>query len=324
MKKLCIGALLAVSLWANSGTFAQDGKILSRTPFDYAPYLQRFTSENIRKGRFSKIDLRFLQNVQAERLEYLSDGLRVVGYLARPKTPGRYPCVIYNRGGNREFGAISPRKVVHILSRIASWGYVVVGSQYRGNDGGEGQEEFGGRDVNDVLNLIPLLANLPQADTSRIGMFGWSRGGMMTYLALARTDRIRAVVVGGGLSDLFLMKASRPEMEDVYRELIPDYEAQKEEALSERSAVRWPEKICKTTPVLMLHGTADWRVVPQMALDLAERFLAVKQPFRLVMFEGGDHGLSEFDAEVFRLAREWLDYYVRDRGPLPDLNPHGP
>lgn len=70
------------------------------------------------------------------------------------------------------------------MGKMASWGYVVVASQYRGNDGGEGIEQFGGDDVNDVLNLIPVLNQLPKADTSRVGIEGGSRGGMMTYLAM--------------------------------------------------------------------------------------------------------------------------------------------
>jgi len=50
--------------------------------------------------------------------------------------------------------------------------------------GGEGKEEHGGKDLNDVFNLIPLLSHLPNANTLRIGLYGESRGGMMTYLAL--------------------------------------------------------------------------------------------------------------------------------------------
>jgi len=92
-------------------------------------------------------------------------------------------------------------------------GYVIVASQYRGNGGGEGKEEFGGKDVNDVLNLIPLLSNMPQADTARIGMFGWSRGSMMTYLALTKTTTIKAAVVGSGLTDLITSLKERPEPE---------------------------------------------------------------------------------------------------------------
>jgi dipeptidyl aminopeptidase/acylaminoacyl peptidase len=54
-------------------------------------------------------------------------------------------------------------------------------------------------------------------------MFGWSRGGMMTYLALARTDRIAAAIVGSGVTDLPDMLARRPEMEDVFQALVPGY-----------------------------------------------------------------------------------------------------
>src|SRR5512139_2559246 len=139
--------------------------------------------------------------VVVREIEYASDGLRVVGYVAKPEAPGTWPALIFNRGGNREFGALDDGRAVKRLGSYASWGYVVVASQYRGNAGGEGREEFGGKDVNDVLNLLPLLDAMPEVDRGRIGMIGWSRGGMMTYLALARSDRIRAAVVGAGLAD---------------------------------------------------------------------------------------------------------------------------
>lgn len=48
-----------------------------------------------------------------------------------------------------------------------------------------------------------------------------------------------------------------------------------------------------------------------------------RQPFRFVFFEGGDHGLTEHRDEVDRLARSWLDAYVRDQRPWPSLEPHG-
>ena len=305
--------VLLVSLAANA--FAQDGKLVQRIPQDIKAELE--------KSDQAKAESPYLQEVTVEEITYLSDGLRVKGYLVYPNNQDKeYPCIIYNRGGNQEFGAITPRKV-RLLAQIASWGYVVVGSQYRGNMGGEGREEFGGADVHDVLNLVPMLGSLPMADTSRIGIFGWSRGGMMTYLTLAQSCRFKAAVVGGGLSDLFLMKESRPVMEEVYEELIPDYDNHKDSLLTLRSAIHWPDKICKTTPILMLHGTADWRVVPKSATDLADAFIDVRQPFRLILLEGGDHGLNEFDDEVFGGAEAWLNYYVRDGGALPNLEPHG-
>ena len=98
-------------------------------------------------------------------ITYLSDGLRVKGYLALPRSAqGALPSVIYNRGGNRDFGALTDVRAMFTCGLIASWGYCAVASQYRGNAGGDGQEEFGGVEVNDILNLIPLLENHSKAD----------------------------------------------------------------------------------------------------------------------------------------------------------------
>ena len=52
--------------------------------------------------------------------------------------------------------------------------------------------------------------------------------------------------------------------------------------------------------------------------------LLQKHPFRLVFFEGGDHGLSEHRDEVNHLGKDWLDRYLRERKPWPNLEPHGP
>lgn len=254
---------------------------------------------------------------------YVSDGLKVRGYLAKPKTTGPHPAVIFNRGGNRDFGALTDEMAVHQLGTIASWGYVAVASQYRGNAGGEGAEQFGGAEVNDILNLIPMLERLPEADTKRLGMIGWSRGGMMTYLVLARTTRISAAVIGGGVANAMENIRLRPEMETVFKELVPNFAEEREVQLAARSAIRWPEKLNKRTPILLLHGTADWRVEPQQSLSMAAALLASKHPFRLIMFEGGDDSLTEYRSEVDEAEREWLDQYVRDQKQWPSLEAHG-
>jgi dipeptidyl aminopeptidase/acylaminoacyl peptidase len=87
--------------------------------------------------------------------------------------------------------------------------------------------------------------------------------------------------------------------------------------------VLWADALPETTPILILHGTADWRVDPTQALDMAGAQLKAKRPYRLVMFEGGDHGLNEHDDEVNRLVDDWLDHYVRDGKSWPSLEPHG-
>ena len=155
-------------------------------------------------------------------------------------------------------------------------------------------------------------------------MYGWSRGGMMTLpKALARTDRVKAAVIGGGVTDAAAMLARRPEMERVFAELVPGWPESREQALAARSALRWPEKLPASTPLLLLHGSADWRVDPSQSLDMAAALVRLHRPVRLVLFEGGDHGLSEHREERDRIVRDWFDRYLRDRRPWPETEPHG-
>jgi dipeptidyl aminopeptidase/acylaminoacyl peptidase len=300
-------------------SLAQTSKILDRSVIKFSDS----TLQEIRA--FVPEANTLLKQVSCSRFTYESDGLKVKGFLIVPKKSGRYPCIIYNRGGTRDFGKITDSALLtRGLANIAASGYVVIASQYRGSDGGEGDDEFGGSDVNDVLNLIELLHEIPAADTSRLGMIGWSRGGIMTYMTLARTNRMKAAVVGGGVADLFTLRASRPEFDSIiFPSTIPDYVKNKDEALRSRSAMYWPEKINKNTPLLIMHGTSDWRAPLGQVLAFAEKLHKSDHPFRLVVFEGGQHSLIEFRREYIHQTIDWFNAYVRDGKKWPDLEPHG-
>jgi dipeptidyl aminopeptidase/acylaminoacyl peptidase len=296
----------------------RDGELLEQTPIALDPATLDRLAERDPEAHAR------LARVELAKIAYASQGLRVTGMLARPKRSGPLPSVIYNRGGYGSSGVISARQAATQLAAIADRGYLVVASQYRGNAGGEGQDEFGGGDLADVLNLIPLIDATADADPARIGMWGWSRGGLMTYLALARTERLRAAIATSAVADLADYLARRPEMQQrVFAKLLPEGGPEREAAVAARSPIRWAEKLCKTTPLLVLHGSADWRVHPGQALAMATALHAAMHPLRFVLFEGADHGLAEFSAEALRLSHDWLDRYLRDRQPWPSLEPHG-
>ena len=264
-----------------------------------------------------------------ERVVYESDGLRIVGFLAYPKGAAegaaRLPCVLFNRGGNRDYGAHTPENFLNRARRITAWGYVLFASNYRGSPGSEGQDEFGGRDVDDVHNAIRVFDNLAFADPDRIGMWGHSRGGMMTYIALTKTDRIRAAVIGAGVADLERMIALRPEMDTgVAGQIVPDWKSNRAQAIEARAAVRFVDRLPANVPILLVHGTADWRVDPRDSMDMAAALFAAKKPFSLLLIEGADHGMTERRDEYYQAARVWMDRYVRDRGKLPVLTPSSP
>jgi dipeptidyl aminopeptidase/acylaminoacyl peptidase len=269
-------------------------------------------------------EYKYMDSIQMYSITYLSDGLKVNGFLVEPKANGKHPAIIFNRGGNRDFGALTIGHAAILMGQLAKEGYVVIASQYRGNAGGEGIEEFGGADVNDVLILPTVLNELNSVDTSRIGMYGWSRGGMMTYIALSQTDKIKAAAVGGAVSDCFKSLEDRPQFESgVYAELVPDYYKNREAELTKRSAVKWADRFKKDVPILMLHGNADWRVKPEQSLSLAMEFEKERIPYRLIIFEGGDHALSEHKPEVNAQVLSWFNRYLKNGEKTPNMEYHG-
>jgi dipeptidyl aminopeptidase/acylaminoacyl peptidase len=313
-------ALAVLMLGPSASADPLDGTIVAREP------IVSFPTE-AEMARFRANDpayARAVQSLHMEAITYMSDGLKVKGVIAVPAGRGPFPAIIFNRGGNREDGALTPRFFAALCAELVQAGYVVVGSDYRGNGGGEGREEFGGADVDDVAALIPLLRHEPMVDGRRIGVYGSSRGGLMAYELLARTTELKAAVIESGISDSFQTVKDRPAMEaHVYRELVPGFDQHRDEALRARSPVLWADKLSHTTPILLLHGTADWRVGPRDALAMSRALLEAKIPFRMVMFEGGSHGDPEFLDEQEQMEISWFNRYLRDGAPLPNLTPHG-
>ena len=223
--------------------------------------------------------------VSCYKIRYKSDEEEVVGYISLPNDYKdiTYPVLIYNRGGNGDFGSVSDEEIPY----YSRHGFIVMASQYRGVDGGTGFDEFGGSDVNDVIKLIDL-AEMIDFSNGKIYMFGWSRGAMQTYIVLSRDDRIDAAVAGAGESDLLLGYDERIDMKSMLMKRIGnDPEANPDEYIK-RSAIYWPEKI--NTPLLLVHGTEDWRVLVHHSEDLYEEMIKLDKDVEMRIFKGMDHG----------------------------------
>ncbi len=262
--------------------------------------------KNISKNDTLIDNYSYLDSLNFYFIKYRSDSLIINGFTIEPKYGVNFPIVILNRGGNREFGAWTVGSLIEWGSPIARAGYIIIASQYRGNSGSMGKDEFGGKDVNDVLNLIPIVKEIPQSDTSRIGMYGWSRGGLMTYIALTKTTKIKTAIIGGAPTDLIEELERRPEMEKVYEELIPNYTTNKSIELKERSAIFWTNKLCKTTSYLILHGKSDLRVDYSQAVEIEKKLKANHLKTYIKIFDGADHILSQNKIEKNRIILEWL------------------
>ncbi len=280
-------------------------------------------SEKLKKILNHNYFLRAQQNarkITVYEIRYRSNGHLVGGYILQPRNNRKQlPVIIANRGGYKDFGDFRHGRVFNELGNMAQWGYSVFASQLSGSRMSEGEDEFGGKDVDDIINLYDIIRAYHYADEKRIGMYGHSRGAMMAFLCLRRVSWLRALVCIAGPTNMLRLLQLRPELKKALR----DSNALSREWMEKRSALFWTKKLPKRTPILLMHGTADWRVTPIDSLEFSTKLLEHKVPHRLVLFEGADHALSEFTQEYFQEMKKWFDRYVKDGLQLPNLTPHG-
>ncbi|MFC1533220.1 alpha/beta hydrolase family protein, partial [Thermodesulfobacteriota bacterium] len=178
-----------------SGLLLKSKSIVSAKIFKMVPYekLPPQTAQPIKKEFYQKILLDFNKHFKnrSNDITYLSDNLKVKGVITFPqdfKPSKKYPIIIHNRGGFYERGRIVT--TVRVGRDYANKGYIIFEPQYRGVAGGEGREEFGGREVNDIINLLKIAKSFSFVDEKNTFIIGRSRGGMMTYLAIKHGAKV--------------------------------------------------------------------------------------------------------------------------------------
>lgn len=256
---------------------------------------------------------KYLSNLDCITFEYKVDNEVVSGYLVRPKGNDPLPIIVYNRGGNGDFGAMVFGAIMNQIMPLSEQGFIVIGSQYRGTfqEGGLFKDEFGGADVEDVVSLVNRLQYLKHAKHDSIGMFGSSRGGMQSLLALKQLDNtVKTAVLLAGNYDLKRDLTIRPTMETIYEKRIPNYATEKDAQLRKRSALYWSHEINPELPILLQHGDQDKRVNVYNSKALAKQFKATNRPHILSIYEGDDHGLSNNQDEAFSERVMWFTEHL--------------
>jgi dipeptidyl aminopeptidase/acylaminoacyl peptidase len=200
----------------------------------------------------------------------LSDSFKVEAVVGVPKDLSmekKFPFVIYNRGGRKDFGKLQDCGILTMNSLFKNDSrYILLAPQLRGTSGSEGIDEYGGAEINDVHSLYRIAQSIAFVDSSSAFLVGWSRGGMTSYLAIKQGLRFNAAAVLAGIPDLLAVDKKRPDMQKVFDETIPKISSDRKKALQSRSAIYWPEKI--TTPLLLIHGVKDDKAPIESFLNL--------------------------------------------------------
>jgi dipeptidyl aminopeptidase/acylaminoacyl peptidase len=228
------------------------------------------------------------EQILSYRIHYKSGDETIDGYVAAPKDylEKEYPVLIFNRGGNRDYGELDPTTIEY----FARYGFIAMGSQYRGGGDSTGEDEFGGADAQDVLKLIDYAKKL-DCTNQKLYMLGWSRGAMETYIVLSHDKRINAAVAGAGITDLKkyyveMNQAGNAEMTGILRELVGNFKSDSKE-YEKRSAIDWPDKI--NTPLYIAQGMADERVAYHHSEDLYNAMVSLGKDVKLTLYPGMNH-----------------------------------
>ena len=236
------------------------------------------------------------------RFFYQSDDLKIEAFISAPIDllgKKKSPCLIYNHGGNREYGALENVETTFYAYQFHT---ICVATNYRGCGSSQGTDAFGGDDVRDVIHLIDLCQKLDYVDTNQINMLGVSRGGMMTYETLREDKRIHKAVVVAGVADCSMSYEERSDMQPLLKELIGGTPKQLPEEYEKRSAIAWADQI--NTPLLIFHTTGDDKVSIKQVDKLVEQLKKYQKDYEYVTFDSNVHGdLRKTDVEKIR---KWL------------------
>jgi dipeptidyl aminopeptidase/acylaminoacyl peptidase len=307
MKWSCASTVAAVwllqqpsGLAVQSAVGAVDARPVTVPAFDGEPGLQFGSSRE--EYNAARADERFV----LEQFTYESDGLTVGAYLYRPRTRGArpLPVIVYNRGSFTRPGGFAGEMLV-TANRYAQADFIVVAPHYRGSNGWQGQDELGGADLADLMNVVPHLARIDGADASRVYLSGESRGGMMVYQALRDRFPATAAAVWGAFTDLAAVMAPGSSQAKFIPLIFPDLDERNREGIIERrSAIRWADRI--RTPVLIMHGAADQDMPIEHSQRMAAELSRLGRTHRLLLFEGQPHRIGGRGAERDAATIEWF------------------
>lgn len=220
-------------------------------------------------------------NVELKVITYLSNGLRVKGLLAEPIGEGDYDGFLYLRGGIKNVGKVRPARI----AQFAAEGFIVFAPYYRGNQGGEGNEDFAGDDREDAFSAFLLLKSLPRVQ--EIHIFGFSRGGVMALLTAIEFPETASVVTWGGVSDMSLTYLERKDLRRMMKRVIGGTPQKFPERYEDRTPLYQLERM--SAPVLIIHGVKDGNVSVEHAYRLEKRLRFLEKAVEVWYFNEFTH-----------------------------------
>jgi dipeptidyl aminopeptidase/acylaminoacyl peptidase len=255
------------------------------------------------------------------------DGTTIHGLVVKPRefrAGQAYPALLWIHGGPNGQDSHGLPVDTYPLQLERQWfaahGYVVLAVNYRGSSGRGAAfadailADWGDKEVADLLAAADYAVRSKIADPQRLGIGGWSYGGILTDYVIASDPRFKAAISGAGSGNQLSMYGSDQYILQYNAELGPPW----------RTTDRWlkvsypffhADRI--KTPTLFLGGEKDFNVPVAGGEQMYEALRTLKVPTQLIVYPGQYHLLTRPSYIKDRIQRylEWFDRYLKPPAP---------
>jgi dipeptidyl aminopeptidase/acylaminoacyl peptidase len=245
------------------------------------------------------------------------DGTVVNSLLVKPagfEPSKKYPLLLRIHGGPNGQDQHSFNYEREIF---AANGYLVLAVNYRGSNGrGNAYQkaifaDWGNLEVVDLLGAMDAIQKQPWVDSTRLGIGGWSYGGILTNYTIAQDTRFKAAISGAGSSNQISMYGSDMYIQQYEQELGPPW----------KNPDRWlkisypffkADRI--KTPTLFLVGQNDFNVPLAGSEQMYQALRSLGVDTQLIIYPNQFHGITIPTYRIDRMQR-YLDWYKKYLNP---------
>lgn len=265
---------------------------------------------------FASLDVATTEDIEFKD----KDGFTVGALLVKPanfQAGTKYPLVLRIHGGPN--GQDS-----HLYSfereLFAANGYLVLAVNYRGSSG-KGQAwkkaiyaDWGNKEVQDLLAGVDHVIGMGIADPNRLGIGGWSYGGILTDYTIATTTRFKAATSGAGSALQATMFGTDQYIYQYENELGAPWKNPK---LWEKLSYPFYQAPKITTPTLFLGGQQDFNVPIGGGEQMYQALKSLGVPTQLIVYPGQFHGISRpsFVKDRYERYLGWYKQYLMTATP---------
>ena len=258
-----------------------------------------------------------LQLVPAEDLAFKSkDGVEVHALLTKPRgyqNGRRYPTLFRIHGGPTGQDAHS-----YNFERqwFAAHGYAVINVNYRGSSGRGAKfseaifADWGNLEVADLLAAADHAVAIGIADPQRLGIGGWSYGGVLTDYVIASDTRFKAAISGAGSANHISLYGHDQYTFLYDSEFGPPW---KDTELWLKYSYPFFKADRIKTPTLFMGGQDDFNVPILGSEQMYQALKTLNVDTQLVVYPGQNHGIAKlaFQRDRFERYLAWYDKYLK-------------